>query len=859
MASSLPQQRLASASQTATDALANASSNATPSLQNTGTSVPAGSIELDNTQLQALSSNPIDTSSSPVIAAGAGRGSYTGYNASDEVASRETTQITAYKTVTPRPNPLSEHASYTYNLSLHVLTAADYNNMVNNPNNFTITKNLISEANRYDSVRDSNFKDDFYFENLKMTTIIGLNTESRSGNAIDISFTIVEPYGMTLFNRIVDINNTELTSNNYLEMPYLLEITFYGMNDTGNPTVIPNQTKWIPIKLISFKIKASVKGSEYSIQAVPFNHQANFTSAQAIKSNFTVTASTVGEYFLSLLTTEEVNSVDSVREQTTTYNKFNSPDEQRKRELDANAWGSEDTTGTATVPPPTPSRIVTKSFTAAYNYWNLTEVDNGNAGYADQIKFVIDEKISSSSIVDPKKNSIDNAPPTTAKDSARSGPDLSTSVFSLNAGTQIMSIIDMVMQNSDYILSQLNDPATQNKNPNTKQIDAQSLSDLKNGAPVLWYRVVPKIKLEKFDKKRNKWGKTITYYIQPYTYHNNRHPAAPKTTPPGAVKDYQYFYTGQNTEVINFDIEFNALYYTAIQVNKGNTTKLNISPRDDDGKDNGKLEAQDTSIQPTQSEMISGDQSTTGLNSETRSVAQNAGAVIQSFYTNAKGDMINLKLNILGDPEFIKQDDIFYNPGFLKLTYKDQYLPNGGSLAMDNSEIFSNVTFKTPVDIDENTGLLRKDSKYSVSYFSGYYKVIKVDSEFRAGKFLQTLDLIRYPGQPNSGQVSKGWDTQPNDANRKLTAKNTQTQVSDSSQVSGSNIEDIPDPVEVSQGTEPTNDDNVSEVERQSVIDPYEQIPADTSADTQNLRAVVTGGTTRDIGDNAYSDGSVIV
>jgi len=854
------QRDLVRSNSTAADAVANQTTIVNPVTQNTGTN--SGSVPLPAQDIANLSRAPQTETTTPLppTGAGAGRGSYAGYNSADEAKSVADTQVqvNGYTEVSPQPNPLSSYASYTYNLSLHILTAADYNTMVNTPNNFTISKNLISEANRYSSIRDANFKDDFYFDNLKMTTLIVPNTETRSSNAIEINFTIIEPYGMTLLNRILDINNAELTGKNYLDMPYLLEIAFYGMDDAGNPTIIANQSKWIPIKITNFKIKASVKGAEYVIQAVPFHYQANFTSVQAIKSNFTVTAKTVGEYFLSTLTTEEVNAVDSVREQTATYNKFNSPDEQRKRELDANAWGSEDTTGTAAVPPPPPASISTASFAAAYNYWNIKEAADGNMDYADQINFVIDSKISESSIVDPKKNSADNTPSTTAKDSTKTGPDLSTSVFSLNAGTQIMSIIDMVMQNSDYILSQLNDPAIQNKNPNTTQITAQQLSDLKQGQPVNWYRVVPQVKLTKFDKTRNEWGKIITYYIQPYTYHNSRHPAAPVTTPPGSVKDYQYIYTGHNTEVISFDIDFNALYFTALQVNKGNTTALNISAKDDQDKDTGKLSKQVNDIQPNQYKLRSGDHGTMAGGSETRSAAQNAGNVIQSFYTNAQGDMINLKLQILGDPEFIKQDDIFYNPGFLKLTYKNQYLPSGGSIAMDNGEIFCNVTFKTPVDIDENTGLLRKDSKYTVSYFSGYYKVIKVDSEFRGGKFTQTLELVRYPNQPNSGQVSKGWDNQSTDVTR-----NPSTQKSDkldSSKVTGSSIDSSPDPEEVSQEQGPTNDDNVSEVQRQSVIDPYEQIPAaDTSTDTTNLQKIAQNGTTVDIGNNAFSDGSTIV
>ena len=68
---------------------------------------------------------------------------------------------------------------------------------------------------------------------------------------------------------------------------------------------------------------------------------------------------------------------------------------------------------------------------------------------------------------------------------------------------------------------------------------------------------------------------------------------------------------------------------------------------------------------------------------------------------------------------------------------------NAGTLNMDRGEIFCIVNFKTPVDMDDKTGLIRNDSKYSSSKFSGYYRILSVDNEFSRGQFVQTLDCIR--------------------------------------------------------------------------------------------------------------------
>ena len=869
------------------------------------------------------------------------------------------------------PNPLSAYASYTYNINLHVLTADDYHTMVNDPTNFVPSRNLISGANRYNAtynptdpdnnytsnsktLRDPAFTDDFYFDELKMKTIIGLNAESGASNAIEINFTILEPYGMTLLDRILDINNTELDAANYLEMPYLLEINFFGVDDDGQLGLIPDTTKFIPIKIIGFKIKASVKGSEYSVQATPFNHQANFASAQDIKANFGVTAGTVGDFFASApLTAEQQSAIDSAFSDTQRQAPNKGQDAGAPSDARVPSSASDANKNKA---------ISLTSLTAAINAWNLKLVSDGNADYADKVTFVIDEAISDSSIIDPAKNTVDNTSPVTpqtnaasnaAQASAQVTPDPQTtyittpatdntgayfgnphiaaqgsragatgasqanatadprstlsadggaaaaaayaqsalasqgnpnapdanvvdfgnSIFHLNAGTKILQIIDMVMMNSQYILSQLQDPSLKSKTQeeqNAAKESAAALAEATNAKEVKWYKVIPEIHLDKFDHARNVWGKTITYNIQSYTYHNNRHPDMPKTPPPPAVKNYQYLYTGQNTEVINFDIDFNALYFTALQANRGNTTDLNNTK---DGEDGNICKPTYNPTQRIDVEKIGfkgGDAAATSLLGSTRAEVQAAHNVMQSFYTSAGGDMIQLKLQILGDPQFIKQDDIYYSPSAItKLNLRDEQFING-SLASDNGELYCTCTFKTPVDIDETTGLLRKDSKYYVSYFSGYYRVLSVDSEFRGGKFIQTLDLIRYPNQNNSGSPASApsYDAERNDA-AAVDAQYT----ANPAQPGGAQNIDLGNPAltppQLPKATLPsTESDALAQVSGSgiqptnwnAVIDPYEQIPGeDQTAGALDLKNIAQTGATIDIGSGTFPDGTAII
>jgi hypothetical protein len=141
----------------------------------------------------------------------------------------------------------------------------------------------------------------------------------------------------------------------------------------------------------------------------------------------------------------------------------------------------------------------------------------------------------------------------------------------------------------------------------------------------------------------------------------------------------------------------------------------------------------------------------------------NSNSALQTMYSGANGDMINLKLQILGDPEFIKQDDVFISPIAVAGIGKpynpdDQYLPGSRSLNLDRGQVYCWVTFRTPTDFNDATGMfdLNGKQKYSVSEFSGYYQVIDVTNEFRGGKFTQTLSLVRFTNQDaiNQGPAS---------------------------------------------------------------------------------------------------------
>jgi len=716
-------------------------------------------------------------------------------NKKNTSTAEDTAEIT-YKTT---ENRLHQYNNYTYGLSLHALTQADYKQLNNNPKQFKINHTLISSASRHHATRSEFFTDDFYFEELKLGTVIGLNATSRSGNAIEISFTIIEPYGMTLINRLLDLSEKTLQIENYLQVPYLLEIDFFGYNDAGaQEKKIAELNKKIPIKLINMKMRATVKGTEYQITAVPFNHQANFSNTQSLKTTVEVTAGTVGEYlneqganaatiksFANSIQTE-VKKDDERKEAIASIKITNYDDgTELVKDSDPTLKTKQATTPVVKDKTSTPAgsasnlNFVIKTdqgLAAAYNAWYQALIINKekNITVPDEIFFKItSDKIKNALLVPPKKlnenkkpmNDDPSAIAVQLKNDNPNGPAAVQSgqetrqTFTVNAGTSIQSIVEQVITNSEYITNQLKRDGDQNKDMSIPT-SAKDLSKAVGNKNINWFKVVPHIELTKFDNQRQAWGKKITFIISEYIYYNTSDDRAAKSQLPNAVKDYQYFYTGKNQDVISFDIDFNALFFTAIQVDKNAKAATSKALNNNDA--NTASDSSEISIKTGYGNPTNPEQIPMPLNVSNSSGGNLGSAEAQkntsfrdSLYSQMGGDMLNLKLNIIGDPDFIKQDDILYTA--LTTDYKpNQQFVDGeaSSLVMDRGAIYCRVTFKTPADINEATGGLAYYKGDSTSSFSGLYRVLKVSSEFRSGKFMQTLETVRQINQPGDGKKS---------------------------------------------------------------------------------------------------------
>ena len=633
-------------------------------------------------------------------------------------------------------NPLDGYANYTYGLSLHIVPKETYNGIAVGASYNAGSNVLIASAGRQGQAgfgRHPQFAEDFYFDNLKCTTVIGHNSRTRATNVIDVNFTIIEPYGITLLDRLLAVA-TEVGAQNWNQMPFMLQIDFFGNTDDGTPEPIVGHTKYIPIKLIACNIKASPRGSEYKFSAVPYNHVAVHDTLGTTPTMLEVVAGTVGDFF----GVKGGGNSGGSSGGDETGGESESDSDQEAQDADqgrAETEASEDG-GSSGGDSGEEDR---GSYAAALNNYQQQLVNLGHQSLPDIYSFEIDGEIAGAKLIENKNNNVKSSPMATTKNkqgmmrdglSARlSGSSvevtLDKQVIPVNAGTSIVDVINMVIRNSEYIIGQV---------------------DLKDGdsgvgsAPIKFYKIVPRVILGEFDGKRKVYQKIITYKVKKSTYYNTKFPGAPRGIPSSWQKEYHYIYTGKNNSILDFSIEFDTMFYTAMTANAKKLDRIPVTAKEapkaeeeGGGNDGGKevvIDSLQCKFVPNQTQV---GPEAIGHNQPKNIIAND---LYQSIMSNSRGDMINVKLKITGDPTLIKQDDMY---GSL-----------GSSVPMDAKEVFAKLTFKSPSDIQQDVGLYDFDS-YPNAAFSGIYKIILIDNLFERGQFTQTLDMIRLFEQKTGG------------------------------------------------------------------------------------------------------------
>lgn len=651
-------------------------------------------------------------------------------------------------------NPLHDYASYSYSFILAALTPSEFNDLVRKNIVFYNTgykpNNVIIASGSRKSIqlpRDPRFEKDFYINEMKFTTVVGMNARSRGSNMAEMQFKIVEPMGVSFFDRLYEMASA-LGFKNYLEIPYLLIIEFMGYRDDGTPdesSKLKSQTKFLPIRLSKIKLNVTNAGSEYDVVAIPYNHAAFLTSEHgSAQANYQISAKTVGEFFAEIDDSTVVNK--HLEDQRELDKRIESLKNVRDLGVDAtdadirNAIAEEKTTHAK-------KYHNAQSYPQALNAFERQAFTLKQVGAVNTYRFNVDPEIANAKIVEFAKTPSTRAAfgskdaNRQAEKNAENGQD---GLFAINAGTSNIDVINLVMKNSSYIKDQIVELGGKSSD------DPVALAEEKN-KPLKWFKIIPSVKILAYDEKRNVYSKEITYHIKPYLMYNTKSPLVPKSIIKNYMREYKYIFTGDNRDILDLSLEFDTLYFTMATVDKNKWSYLNSSPTSAVDDINVFSKNGISSFQPLKTLVVS---SNAPMQSGDASIDTSKGIAVSDLWNSvlgsSRGDMINVSLKIIGDPRFIKQDDVFFTP-FENTTNNTLEQSNlidiqRNVVLFDRNERFVKLTFQTPVDYNDN-GLLQTDDQFKTSRFTGIYRVIKIDNVLSKGKFEQTLQIVKVFGQ----------------------------------------------------------------------------------------------------------------
>ena len=668
--------------------------------------------------------------------------------------------------ITPQPNALAKYSSYTYNISIYIMSPTDYKKIIKNKKVSIAGSNLLIQsggmpytsgdptpsnagvptsaaqintnaAKTAEAGRNQFFPLDYYIDNVKMTGLQPGKGTNSSHNITQISFKIVEPNGISLLDNLYQACEQYVgKKQNYSAQNFMMIIRFFGYDEKGNlvkafngETLTDSRAvieKYIPFQFTGIKFKVANNLTEYNCEAIC--PQNNVTSGQmrgVIPYNVEMQAATLTELFGGPASYSGAQPPVDGRENTSTAVPGNPGTEQNPGQ---------------TAPPKgdaAPKPTITSGIVAALNQYQKQQKDKGIIDEPDVYEVVfLDPVISGASTKPPDDFNLKvtgSVAPATANQQvnpAQNSVQTNTQTKPVVAGTSMIQFIDQAVRNSSYIYKQqITIPKT---NPQTGKLE-----DVTNGTPaqvVGWFRIGLQAEPIKYDLKRKDYAYRITYSIAPYLVNDLKSNYFPQTKFRGTHKKYSYWFTGENVEVLNFEQDFNYLYY--IVMNSNSPPK---GVNDLDQREEAKRAFQTRSNESDQ-----------GQEGKTNEPAANAADILYS-----PSDLARAKISIVGDPGWIAQGETWSGIAGQNLT-AGPFFPDG-TINTEAEEPLFEIAWNKPVDYDLSTGLMnpnqRKAGANAIETLgpgptqSYIYRAISVTSNFNQGKFTQDLEgvIVQFP------------------------------------------------------------------------------------------------------------------
>jgi hypothetical protein len=683
--------------------------------------------------------------------------------ATDQLKNGETRQETNAKTTASSAkknlpalvrNPMEVFASSNVLWTMACLTPQQFND----PRLYRSTpgalKNLVfSSAGRFDADRVSTFfgSPEFYINNFVMQTVIGANEATGNSNAVKFSFDIIEPHSMGLL--LQSMQNAAIKAGylSYLDnAPFVLRMDIQGFNELGQnlSTIKP---KFFVMKLSSTKFVVNEGGSVYKVEAIPYNHQAFSDAINTTYSDVKISASGNGHVFdiLSGSSTSLMAYLNKNEEKLLAEGKISVKDEYVIQfPILSSDWqssaGNQAEIKKATVDPNAPAT----NRTAVQASMIKTDPQLLDKNSIASASLGFDQKSGGRAVFKRAGDQYDEKTGVLKRDGMTIDPK--TRAFQFGQSQSLTSIINQVILSSEY--------ATEALEP--KFLTPQGF--------IKWFKLDIQMELLKFDEVIGDYAKKITYRVVPYLVHQSIFANA-TSAPVGyaelmksVVKEYQYIYTGQNVDILSFNIDINNLFYAganpkpeAEAAKTGNQDQKAAEDRPSSTK-TGKGPA--TEVQSAQTGRARPKRDPRLLKgfkggSENKSVEQNVAENFQeAFISGSSADLVTINLEVLGDPYWLIDSGMSnYFTGAASPTAQ---ITDDGTMNYESGNVYIYISLRTPADVNTLTGLYDFSIAGKESPFGGIYRVVTCENQFNDGNWKQKLKCIRMPG-PQGPEVNE--------------------------------------------------------------------------------------------------------
>lgn len=620
-------------------------------------------------------------------------------------------------------NPLGNLSSYTYQITLYMITPDAYDafiqsgrnniNAINNAANPQVATEIEQGSSGAYIIAQSGginnktskraFDLDFYIDDLKIKTNTNGKSTTTASNDTGMTFNIYEPYGFSFISKITRaaqlLRNKSKIKNfrdlsNASKQFFVLGIRFQGYDETGseisaNTTFNQNSfdvagdsggvfERFFDIYITGIKFKIDGKMTVYNITAATVAPKAGFgVKYGRIDHGARVEGSTVRE------------ALKGTKGLLTALN------EQQVLQAKKNGTGS------------------------IANVYNVEFL--GNA----------EEEIASASIVSIADLDKSKWPMSLAANvkqvnesvSVTSTPNSNSRTITFANDVSIMQAVSSIISQSSYLEDALKVVIKSESEPAGP---AENDGEVKEPNPraIRWYNLGARVKVLGFDTVVKDFAYEITYVIQPYETPFITSPYAGKTTRYyGPHKRYEYWFTGKNSEIINYEQRLDNAYFTVA-----------LNPTGSSASTGG---GQDVST-------ITGKRQ-----NEDRTGKLDVGKEAQNSYLTSlfdPGSYANAKITILGDPDYLMQD----SPSSANQVYR-QFYGKGFTINPNGGQVFIEIDFKEAEDYDNDSGLLTANEsilfwKYpkevSAQVKGVSYMLVTVESSFSKGKFIQDLHCV---------------------------------------------------------------------------------------------------------------------